>query len=566
MRSLLFTLVMLVGGVALAEAPKAKPKKAPAGPCATPRAAAHTFLDNLQTDQLRPEVAIRCFDAPAGMADAELVRRVRDLKAVLDARGLWVIMEDLPETADHVDHRERSRVRLVASWDAVELRKRDGEWRFPPEVAQRVPQLYRETFSGWVDATLERMPAVFRARVLNYEVWQLLGLFALLMVSVVVSRLVRVVVRGRLVGLLKRLQIASPSEMLADTARPLGWLAAVGVFAALLPELRFSVGTARVLAIAMRLVAAVAAVLVTYRAVDLFAMWMGRRAEATEGRMDDQLVMLTRKALKTLVVAVGVVFVLQNLQVDVTSLLAGLGIGGLALALAAKDTAANIFGSFTIFVDAPFYVGDWISAAGVEGTVVEIGLRSTRIRTFYDSIVSVPNSTVATANIDNMSNRTYRRYSTRLAISYASTPQQIEAFVEGCRAIIKAHPATRKDAYEVHFVEFGESALEVMVYTFFQVSTWTEELVAKQQLNLEFMRLAAKLDVEFAFPTRTLHIESQAQAAARPTQATHDAEALAATVHGFGPGGEDSKPEGQALTHGYFPGDGQPRGGEDSGE
>jgi len=559
-----FSLAMVLAGAALADGAKPKAPK-PAGPCATPRAAAHTFLDNLQPDQMRTEVAVRCFEA-GGLDDAELVRRVKDLKAVLDARGLWVIMEDLPDTAEHNDHRGRPRIRLVAGFDQIELRRSGDEWRFPAEVVQRVPRLYRETFSGWVDVALNHLPSFFRARIFNYELWQIFGLFLLLMLASLVSRLVRAVVRGRLVGLLGRLKVESPKELLADTARPLGWLAAAGFIAALLPELRFSVGTARVLSVAIRLVAAVASVLVTYRTVDLLAMWMERRAGETAGRMDDQLVLLVRKALKTLVVAVGVVFVLQNLQVDVTSLLAGLGIGGLALALAAKDTAANIFGSFTIFVDVPFYVGDWIAAAGVEGTVMEIGLRSTRIRTFYDSVVSVPNSSLANSNIDNYSRRTYRRYSTRLTISYASTPDQIEAFVEGVRAIIAAHPDTRKDAYEVHFVEFGASALEVMVYTFFKVGTWTEELVAKQQLNLEFMRLAAELGVEFAFPTRTLHIESQVQPSAPRAAVSPDAEALTALVQGFGPGGTRSQPRGRGFTHGYFAGRDSARGDTDEAE
>ncbi len=560
MRVLLLSCALV--SVALgADAPKKAAK--PVGPCGSPRTAAHTFLDNLQPDQMRPDLAVRCFDAPAGMADDQLERRVRDLKAVLDARGHWVVMEKLSEDPDYVDHRGEHRVRMVASFDAVELVREEAEWRFPAGVVNQVPRLYDETFSGWVDATLAHLPGFFRTRILNYELWQLLGLLVLFVLGVFVSQLVRLVVKGRLVGLLERFNVESSTDVFTDIARPLGWLAGAGFFVALLPELRFSVGTARVLAVAIRLVAAVAAVLVTYRVVDLFAVWMTRRAEATEGRMDDQLVMLTRKVLKTLVVAIGIVFVLQNLDIDVTSLLAGLGIGGLALALAAKDTAANVFGSFTIFVDAPFFIGDWIKAAGVEGTVTEIGLRSTRVRTFADSLVSVPNQSLANANVENFSRRNYRRYSTRLAISYASTPEQIEAFVEGIRAIITAHPDTRKDAYEVHFVEFAESALEVMVYTFFQVETWTDELVAKQQLNLEFMRLARDLGIEFAFPTRTLHIDSHAQSTPPPTPNVPDVDGLTAAVHGFGPGGGRARPRGNPLTHGYFPGAELARGDED---
>ncbi len=558
-------LLALVAAPAIAADAPAKPDKAsPAGPCATPRAAAATYLDNLQPDQLRPDRATLCFDAPAGMSSAELQKRVRDLKAVLDARGLWVVMEDLPDAADHRDDRGRARAALVERLPEVELRKAGGAWRFPPEVVERIPGLHAATFSGWIDGVLHTLPSFFRAKVLDYEAWQLLGLLLLVLLSTVGSRLVRALVERRLPAWMKRWGVVTTGETLSQLARPLGWLAGAAAFAVLLPELRFAVGTARVLSVALRLVAAVAGVLVAYRLVDVAALRLEQRAIRTEGKMDDQLVMLVRKAAKTVVVAVGIIFVLQNLSVDVTSLLAGLGIGGLALALAAKDTAANVFGSVALFLDGPFYVGDWIVAAGVEGTVVEMGLRSTRILTFYNSVISVPNSVLAVANIDNMSRREYRRYTTRLAIAYHTTPAQVEAFVEGIRAIIAGHPDTRKDYYEVHFVEFGPSALQIMVYTFFKVATWSDELQAKHQLNLEFIRLAESLGVEFAFPTQTLHVATRAEPRPVAPHVPPDEPALTAAVQSFGPGGERARPRGRMLTHGYFAGQETARGPDES--
>ncbi|MEZ4466341.1 MAG: mechanosensitive ion channel family protein [bacterium] len=372
--------------------------------------------------------------------------------------------------------------------------------------------------------------------------------------------LTRALVQSRLVRLLARLNLEGVKAQLARTARPIGLLAATGVFALLLPDLRLPIGSARVMVIGVKVVAAWAGVLLAYRLADLVVMRLAARAALTATRTDDQLVVLLRKTLRVLVVAIGVVFVLQNLNVDVTGLLAGLGIGGLALALAAKDTAANLFGSITILIDQPFYVGDWIQAAGVEGTVVEIGLRSTRVRTFYDSEVSVPNSTLAVANIDNYSRRNYRRFKTNLCIGYESTPEQVQAFVEGVRALIARHPDTRKDYYEVHFTGYGDSWLEVLLYTFFQVGSWSQELQARQHLLLEIKRLAADVGVSFAFPTRTLHIETQAEASDRAVPPAPSAQELAARVRGFGPGGDRGQPGGRTLTHGFFAGDASARG------
>ena len=150
-------------------------------------------------------------------------------------------------------------------------------------------------------------------------------------------------------------------------------------------------------------------------------------------------------------------------------LVSGLGIGGLAVALAAKDTLANFFGSITIFVDRPFRMGDWIRTSAAEGTVEEVGFRSTRIRTFYNSVVSVPNSSLANSEIDNLGMREYRRLKTILNLTYDTSPEQMEAFVEGIKAIVKANSNFRQDYYEIHFHAFGAHSLDVLVYVFFSV-------------------------------------------------------------------------------------------------
>ena len=262
---------------------------------------------------------------------------------------------------------------------------------------------------------------------------------------------------------------------------------------------------------------------------------------------------LVRKGLKVITVVVGGLFILQNLSVDVSSLLAGLGIGGLAFALAAKDTLANFFGSVMIFVDRPFQIGDWVIAGGKEGVVEEVGFRSTRLRTFYNSLMTIPNAKITDTHIDNYGERRYRRCSTTLGLTYDTTPEQMQAFVEGVRAIIQANPHTRKDAYEVHMSGFGDSSLNVMLYFFFEVESWTIELREKHNVFLEIMRLAEKLGVSFAFPTSTLHVAEVPEPGERQLAAPLEDEALAATVESFGPEGDVGRPGGPKLTQGYWP-------------
>lgn len=223
--------------------------------------------------------------------------------------------------------------------------------------------------------------------------------------------------------------------------------------------------------------------------------------------IDSQLLRLGFKLLIVIAIAAMVIDAADRIGLPAYSVLTGLGVGSLAIALAARETLANLLGSIAIMLDRPFAIGDWIKLNGVEGTVEDIGFRSTRIRTFYDSELSVPNSSTMTATIDNMGRRTYRRVYTRLAIRYDTPPERVEAFVEGIKAVIMATPSTRKDYFHVVLNDFAPSSLDIMLYFFLQVPDWSAELIERQRVLLEIVRLAERLEVKFAFPTQTVEIE-----------------------------------------------------------
>ncbi|MBW8049918.1 MAG: mechanosensitive ion channel [Cytophagales bacterium] len=250
-------------------------------------------------------------------------------------------------------------------------------------------------------------------------------------------------------------------------------------------------------------------ILIFYRLVDILGAYLNRLAAKTESALDDQLVPLISKSLKVFVVIMGVLFILQEiLNVNITALLAGLSIGGLAFALAAQDTIKNFFGSLMVFIDRPFHIGDWIVSNDVNGMVEEVGFRSTRIRTFHNSVISIPNGKLADMTIDNMGLRAYRRFSTSISITYDTPPDAIEAFVEGLRQIVEKHPNTRKDYYNIYLNDMADSSLNILFYVFFSVPDWTGELKARQEIILSIIRLAEKLDIRFAFPTETIHVEN----------------------------------------------------------
>jgi len=254
-------------------------------------------------------------------------------------------------------------------------------------------------------------------------------------------------------------------------------------------------------------VLSISLVLIAMRLVDVLTGLWKAKADETDTKMDDQLIPLANRGSKVIVAALGILFVLQNLGVDVTSLLAGVTISGLAIALAAKDTVENLFGSAMIFIDRPFQIGDTIDVGGTIGTVEEVGFRSTRLRTPLDSLVSVPNAKIANAQVDNLGVRSKRRLRITLGFTYDATREQLEAFINQVRALFEAHELV-DEGYEVHFTNFGDSALEVMLHAFLLVDGWGGELTAKQEIYMKVWGIAEDLGLSFAFPSQSLYVET----------------------------------------------------------
>lgn len=303
--------------------------------------------------------------------------------------------------------------------------------------------------------------------------------------------------------------------------------------------------------IAARVLGAVCSGLLLLRGIAIVADYLLEKANLTATRLDDQLIPLVRQTANVFVVLVGSLFVLSNLDVDVAALIAGLGIGGLAVALAAQDTIKNLLGGVTVLADRPFQVGDWIVVGDVEGTVEKVGFRSVRIRTFKDSLVTVPNGQLIDHVVDNMGVRAYRRYDTTLHLPLGTPPEQVQAFCEGVRALLHANTVVRQDYYFCEFQRIGESTLEVLLYCFFAAPDWGTELRAKHILNLDILRLATDLGLELSAPASSVRLDGwlgPAKGTPRPAR-----EDLQRVVDALGEHGAAGQAAFRPLTHGYEP-------------
>jgi len=212
------------------------------------------------------------------------------------------------------------------------------------------------------------------------------------------------------------------------------------------------------------------------------------------------IVIFTSMIVKSLIFIASLMFVIDLFEFNLVNFLAGLSIGGFALAFGAQDTIKNFLGSLMIFADKSFRVGDWIDNGDVSGTVEEIGLRSTKVRTFHNSLVTVPNSLLSDNNIDNLGRRIYRRYKSAIVVKYDTPSDLIDLFTKKITELIEEHPKTRKDFYMVHINDFSSYGVKVLIYTFFEVSDWKMEMQARHELIKSILDVRDELGIEFSIP------------------------------------------------------------------
>jgi len=246
---------------------------------------------------------------------------------------------------------------------------------------------------------------------------------------------------------------------------------------------------------------------IALRFVKFLGIVFMERATLTESMADDQIISFLIEMIRVVVI-IFAVFILLGVvfKVDIGALVAGLGIGGLALALAAKESLENLLASFIIFFDKPFIIGDLVTVNGVTGSVEKIGFRSTRIRTLEKSYLTIPNLMMVNNVLDNLSLRTFRRVNFTVGLTYDTTKEQIQEVVSATQKYIDEHPHTNQDG-KIHFTQFGASSLDIMVLYYIDTMDWGVFLEVKEEINFEIMRIVQAQKAEFAFPTQTIHLD-----------------------------------------------------------
>lgn len=452
---------------------------------------------------------------------AQLLRRVK-----------VVVLQEIPDEpvgAPYVWHMDDHGRIALARQDSGD---RKGEWLFTAATVKSIVELYesyedRPNAAGaagpafWREPALwlrSQIPSTLKQEHLGLQDWQWLALALLLLIGA----LVRGVTAWLLGALARRLllakHIAMDAAALNVALRPLSFLAMVGVWWWGLKLLDLSIDAQLILWPVAQSLLAFIGVWTCYRLVDLVTAGLAALASRTITRLDDLVVPLLRKTLKVVVFTVGLVLIARVVGMqdkDVNKILAGLGLGGLAFSLAAQDTVRNFFGSLTIVFDRPFRVGDWIKVGNVEGTVESVGLYSSRIRTGHDSRISMPNSMLSSAVVDNLGARRWRLLKFTLAVSYATPPERLEAFCEALRELIRKHPHARQDEFQVCVHDLTPNAIDILVQCSLQVTGGAAEATERHKLLLDILRTARRMNIETASPKPVVQIVKESEAVVR---------------------------------------------------
>ncbi len=437
------------------------------------------------------------------------------IKQVLDGKGLKVNMSELPTNPRHKDTISKFEIKdryilFPNQLPEIYVEKVNGKWYYSKETNEKILNIYREVFPIGTEFIKKMIPNIGHKRFLALELWQYFGVVIFMALGVfifwILNKLIFFVLK-RAEAFFMRFTHDSLNKTLDKVSRPFAILIVFYLIEHYIPILQFNITISSFLIKGLEVGQIVLWIYVFLEMVSVLIEVYISYTARTESKLDDQLAPILSRLLKVIVVFVGVLKMLTIFGVNTTTVIAGASIGGLAVALASQDTVKNLIGTFMIFLDKPFQIGDWIVGGGVEGTVEEVGFRSSRIRAVDTSVFTIPNSKLSEIVINNKGLRQYRRYQTKLGIRYDTPPELIEAFVVGVRKIIEIHPETLTRSYNVEFTGFGDSALEILVNTYFLSLEWGVEQSSKHRLHIAIVKLASELGIDFAFPSQTLMIE-----------------------------------------------------------
>jgi MscS family membrane protein len=360
--------------------------------------------------------------------------------------------------------------------------------------------------------------------IVNYEIfrgnaiWRFVLVLLVVLLAMVAGRIVQFAMSGYCTRLVRKKGEGLRSLLIKALAKPV-YVAifAAGIFLARIPlffddelGIRSTIGTGWVKI--AHVVAAISAAYALYRLVDVIEYYLNRAVSKTDTRLDDMLVPIVRKSLRLTIAIIAILLITENIMGGdkVKSLLLGAGVGGIAIALAAKDTIANFFGSVTIFADRPFQMGEIVKIGEHHGPVEEVGFRSTRVRTFEGHLVTIPNSLITNSAVENIGRRPFIRRTSNITITYDSGHNKAKRAVEIIKDVLAETAEVNTDPEKlprVYFSDFNDWSLNIYMSYWVKPPDFWLYYQVNERVNLEIMKRFEAEQIEFAFPSQTLYVK-----------------------------------------------------------
>jgi MscS family membrane protein len=377
-------------------------------------------------------------------------------------------------------------------------------WMIAGATVAQVPDLYNEFGYGVLEHFLPKI--FFELQFLDIALWQWIGLLVLVLLAAVVSWFLTVFVVRLLGTVVAFTKTTIDDKMRVEAAGPIRLALAVLLFRAGLVPLGLGVKATEFISSLLSALFIVAVTWLLLRVTDVLSSVVEERlVERGEvGAMG--LVPPGRKLVKAIVVILAFIAILSNFGFNVAALLAGLGVGGIAVALAAQKTIENLFGGIILYTDRPVRVGDFCRFGDKMGTIEEIGVRSTRIRTLDHTVITVPNGTFSNMEIDNITARERIRLLAILTVRYETSPDQLRYILVEIRKLLYSHERVIPDTPRVRFINFGAYSLDIEVVAYVDTTDWAEFLGIREDIFLRIMDIIDASGTGFAFPSQTLYM------------------------------------------------------------
>ncbi|KXX67614.1 mechanosensitive ion channel family protein [Flammeovirga sp. SJP92] len=479
----------------------------------TPYHALHTHLDFLEEQNYHPKTAARVIPTSVGNLDTR-VELAEELKLIFAGKGIYVNQLDLPLQKDHVE-KNTGKKRFIISDKLPEiyLIKVGERWRYSSYSALKINKIFKETFPPYSRDIIKFVSKIEKGNkyILGLKVWQ----WGTLAVICVLMYCVYFIIIRLLAFLIKKFFSREGNQYFISTVilkykRPLTIAILDFLFFMLIPLLLLDSIIAFRLTVLCKIIFGFTAIVLVFRTADLLVLKvMTPSTRKKRWNIDAHLTPVLRSSLRIVALMIGFLLFLKILGYNINNIVTGISFGGLIIAFAAQDTVKNFIGSIMLFTDKPFSVGDSIVVKGQSGIVEEIGFRTTKIRTFNNSLVSLPNNIAADNEVDNLGKRQFRRFNTLISLEYGTDRNHVKAFIEGVREAIDKHPTTRKEGYQVRLYQFAPSSIDILLNVFFETDDYNIELQSREELMFTIMEIAEATKVQFAFPTQTIHLNDK---------------------------------------------------------